>query len=329
MTDQHDESGRGREADKPTQIPARGWKDIVVRAWKESGQDNMSLVSAGVAFYAFLAMVPLLAAFVLSYGLFAAPATMMGHVRGLFQVLPRDAAAIIGEQLVSVTSQAASKTGLGLLFALGLALYGAMKGAAAMITALNIAYDEDETRGFIRKTLAALAITIGAVVTGLVAVAAIGALAAVDRLLPGAPPLLPTLIRIGFWIAAAAVASGAVAALYRYAPDREAAKWRWLTPGSIVATAGWLLMTLGFGIYTANFGNYNATYGALGAVVVLLMWLYLSAYVLLLGAELNAEMEHQTRKDTTTGPDRPMGARDAEMADTVGAATGTNGKKSR
>jgi len=321
MTETGNEHGRGREADRPGQIPARGWKDIAVRSWKEAGQDNVSLVSAGVAFYGFLAMVPLLAAFVLSYGLFAAPETVMRHVQGLFEVLPPEAASIIGDQLLSVTTQAANRTGLGLVIALGIALYGAMKGAAAMIIALNIAYDEEETRGFIRKKLTALAITIGAVIVGLVAVAAIGALALVGGLFPTAPAWFHTLVRVGFWLLAALAASGAVAALYRYAPDRDEAKWRWLTPGSIAATFGWLLMTLGFGIYTANFGNYNATYGALGAVVVLLMWLYLSVYALLLGAEFNAEMEHQTRKDTTRGPDQPMGARDAEMADTVGAAT--------
>jgi len=316
-----EEQGRGRHAEKPTQIPARGWKDIAVRSWKESSQDNVSLVAAGVAFYGFLAMVPLLAAFVLSYGLFAAPETVMAHIQGLFQILPREAASIIGEQLLSVTTSAASKTGLGLLVALGLALYGAMKGAAAMITALNIVYDEEETRGFIKKNLVALAVTVGAVLVGLIGVAAIGALALVDGLFPTAPAWLHTLIRIGFWLLAALAASGAVATLYRYAPNRDEAKWRWLTPGSMVATVGWLLMTLGFGIYTANFGNYNATYGALGAVVVLLMWLYLSAYVLLLGAEFNAEMEHQTKRDTTKGAEQPMGTRGAEMADTVGAPT--------
>jgi membrane protein len=310
---------RGRDADAPTDIPPRGWKDIAVRTWKEAGDDNVGLISAGVAFYGFLALIPLIAAIVLTYGLVADPETVMRHVQGLFTLMPQDAARLIGDQMLSVSSTASHKTGIGLLVSILLSLYGAMKGASAIITALNIIYDEEEERGFIKKNLIALAATVGAALVALTGIAAISALAFVESLFPGAPSAMLIVIRIAFWIAAALAATAAIAALYRYGPSRDKAKWRWLTPGSLFGTLAWLAVTFGFGLYTASFGNYNATYGALGAVVVLLMWLYLSAYVLLLGAELNAEIEHQTARDTTRGPDRPMGARDAEMADTLGA----------
>lgn len=318
-------NGNGAAAERPREIPARGWLDIAKRSWKEAGDDNLGLIAAGVAFYGFLALVPLLAAFVLSYGLFADPATVLDHVRSLFSLLPEAAARLIGEQLLSISGEAGGKKGLGLLVAIALALYGAMKGAAAVITALTLVYEEKETRGFIARNVAALVITLGAVLVGLIGIGAVAALGFLDALMPGAPPIVHSLLRIGFWVLAAAAASFAVAALYRYGPNRANAKWRWLTPGSVVATFGWLGATFLFALYTANFGSYNATYGALGAVVVLLMWLYISAYVLLLGAEFNSEAEHQTGADTTSGPPQPRGERGAEMADRPPAGAPSQG----
>lgn len=309
---------RGRDAARVRDMPAKGWRDIAWRVWAESGRDNISLIAAGVAFYAFLALVPLLAAFVLTYGLVADPSTVMSHIQSLFEVMPADAARLIADQLINVATTSAGKTGLGLLLALALALYGAMRGATAMITALNIVYEEEETRSLVRTTLLALGITVAMVIVGVIGVLAIAALAALETLMPWLPKLVVTLIRVGFWIAAAIAASAAIAAIFRYGPDRARAQWRWLTPGAIVATLGWLVTSLGFGFYAASFGNYNATYGALGAVVVLLMWLYLTAYILLLGAELNSELEHQTAVDTTAGRPKPMGSRGAAMADTIG-----------
>lgn len=291
--------------------------DVLKRSWKEAGDDNLGLVSAGVAFYFFLALVPLLAALVMTYGLVADPETVMRHVKGLANVLPADAAKLIGEQLMSVTQTAQGKKGFGLLLALLLSLYGAMRGATSIMTALNIVYEEDERRGYVRRTLLAFAITLGVVLVGVVAILAVSAMGYVDELLSGLSPALHWVVRIASWIVAAALASVAIAVIYRYGPDRDQPKWRWLSPGSIMATLLWLVATLGFGFYVSNFGSYNATYGSLGAVVVLLMWLYLSAYVLLMGAELNAELEHQTARDTTKGPEQPMGQRGAQVADTV------------
>lgn len=309
---------RGRSAATPLDMPLSGWRDILIRTWRESTQDNLSLIAAGVTFYAFLTIVPLLGAMVLVYGLVADPATVVQNMQGLTSVMPADAARLIGEQLMQVVQTAGSKKGFGLLVALAIALYGATKGMGAIVTAMNIVYDEEETRGFIKTTLLTLAMTVGAVVVGIVAILAISALSAIERLLPTSAPVVHTAVTIVLWLIATALMSGAIAAVYRYAPARDKAQWAWLSAGSILATLLIVAATLGFGFYVSNFGSYNATYGSLGAVIVLLTWLNLSAYILLFGAELNAELEHQTRRDTTEGPAKPEGQRGAQMADTVG-----------
>jgi membrane protein len=312
-----DQSDRGRSAASPTEMPATGWMDVLKRTWREASADNLNLIAAGVAFYFFLAFVPLLAALVLTYGLVADPATVVSHMQGLTNMLPADAARLIGEQLMSVTQAARGEKGLGLLLALLLSLYGGMRGASSIITALNIVYEEEEGRGFVKTTLLAFAMTLGVVLVGVAAILAMTVMSAIDEVLTDVSPVLHMVVRVASWLLAAAIASFAIATIYRYGPDRDEPRWRWLTPGSIAATLLWLLATLAFGFYVSNFGSYNATYGSLGAVVVLLMWLYLSAYVLLMGAELNSELEHQTKRDTTDGPERPMGQRGAKMADTV------------
>jgi membrane protein len=283
----------------PSDIPAPGWWEIAKRTWKESSRDNLNLVAAGVAFYAFLAFVPLLAALVLTYGLVAEPASVIQHVRQLTTMLPADAARLIGEQLMSMTQTAGSTKGFGLLLAILLSLYGAMRGATSIVTALNIVHNVEEDRGFLRTTLLAAAITLGGFATLLIGVLAISALGWIERLLPFSSPFVHTVLKLLSWVAAASVVSLLIAALYRYAPNRPNTRWRWLTPGSIAATLLWLVATLGFGFYVANFGNYNATYGSLGAVIVFLTWLYLIAYILLLGGELNSEIEKQTTHKTT------------------------------
>ena len=298
-------------------MPARGWLDILKRSWREMGKDNLSLIAAGVAFYAFTAMVPLLGAMVLTYGLVAEPASVVRHFQELSQMLPGEAAKLIGEQLMNVVNTAGSKKGFGLVLALALAFWGATKASGAIVTALNVAYEEEETRGFVKRTLINLAMVVGAVLIIGMAMVAITVFAHLDRFLPGAPGIVLLLGRLISWVALATIGAAAVATLYRYAPNRDAAKWRWLTPGSAFAAIGWGVLTAGFGVYVANFGNYNATYGSLGAVIVLLTWLYLSALVLLLGAELNSELEHQTARDTTRRPARPLGQRGARMADRV------------
>lgn len=309
-------NGQGRGADSPLAIPAAGWWAVLKRAGARQGKDNISLISAGVAFYGFLALVPVIAATVLIYGLAADPATVAKNVRSLTSIMPPDAAKLVGEQLSSAVHTSGGKKGVGLVIALALALFSARSGATAVVTALNVAYQEDEKRGFIKLNLLALAITGAAVLMAVLAAVAIASMAKLEALLPDTNVVILTIGRIVSYLVLAAAGAAAVATLYRYGPSRESAKWTWLTPGSLFAAVFWILLTLVFGIYVSKFGNYNATYGSLGAIVVMLTWLYLSAYVLLFGAELNAELEHQTGKETTSG-DKPTGERDTNSADAV------------
>jgi membrane protein len=295
----------------------RDWWNVLKRTWAEAGDDNIGLIAAGTAFYGFAAIVPLLASVVLIYGLVADTATVVANIRALFNVLPDDAARVIADQLATVVGTSEGKKGFGLVVALGIALYGGTKGASSIVTALNIAYEERETRGFIRLNLLAFAITAGAVVLALVAALSMAAFALLDSLIPGAPDIVLLAIRLVSYIVLACLGVSAAACLYRFGPNRHKAKWAWLTPGSLAATVVWMAATIGFGVYVSRFGNYGATYGSLSAVVILLTWLWLSAYVFLLGAELNSELEHQTTRDTTTGEAAPMGLRGAAVADTV------------
>ena len=312
-------SKRGRDAASPAQIPAKGWWQVLKRTYAESGKDNLGLIAAGVAFYGFLALVPLLGAMVLTYGLVVDPHEVAKHMQAVTAMVPHDAATLIDDQLKNVVTTATGKKGLGLALALVLAIYGAMKGAGAVVTALNVAYEQPETRGFVKTTLVNAGVTLAAVLLAAALLLSASVTGFLEDLARGLGDGAAFAIKVVTWAATAALASAAIAALYRYAPARSHAQWTWLTPGSVLATLGLVATTLGFGFYAASFGNYNATYGSLGAVVVLLMWLYLSAYVLLLGAEFNAELEHQTARDTTAGPEKSLGQRGAKMADEVAA----------
>ena len=300
----------------PSDLPSRAWKDIALSTWKESGEDNLGLVSAGVAFYAFLAFVPLLTALVLSYGLIAEPSSVVGHMSTLTSVMPQNAAEIIGEQLQSMTETAGAQKGFGLIIALGIALYGATKGATSIMTALNIAYDVSDDRSFIKKTALSFAMTGGALLALLLAILAISASNMAQDLLPALSGVTQVVIKLVFWSHAAASVVLLLAVIYRYGPNRPDAPWRWITPGSAFATLAWLAATAGFGLYVSNFGSYNATYGSLGAVIVFLTWLYLSAYIVLLGAELNSELEQRAAKPRSVTAPAPV-----HPARQVGAVT--------
>ncbi|WP_106407383.1 YihY/virulence factor BrkB family protein [Sphingomonas jatrophae] len=308
-------------ADSPFSLHRTDWKAVLLRTWKEAGEDNVGLVAAGVAFYGFLALVPLVTAVVLIYGLVVEPAQVREDLMQLFSIMPGDIAKVIATPMVDSVQASDRSKGWGLVIALGVALFGARNGAGAIVTALNIAYEENETRGFVRLNLLALAVTGAAAVLAIVAAGAIAALGHLDALLPQLGGIGLVFGKASTYIVLGLLGAGMAATLYRFAPDRQAARWQWLTPGSIFSALGWLVLTLGFGLYVANFGNYDATYGSLGAVVVLLTWLYLSSYVLLLGAELNAELEHQTASDTTTGAPVPLGRRGAWVADHVADST--------
>jgi membrane protein len=311
--------GHGRTATSPLEMPAPGWRAILKRVWFKTGTDNIGLMAAGVAFYAFLSIVPLFGALIMTYGLIADPASVATHMRMIIDLVPADAARLIYEQLLNVTTTAASKKGLGLLVALAVSLFGATRASGAIMAALNVIYEQVERRSILTTTLISFVMIIAAVFVGIMGLLAASALGYVQSLLGGIGPAAATLITILTWAVAGTLASMAIAATYRFAPDRADARWRWLTLGSALATLLWLAATLGFGFYAAKFGDYNATYGSLGAVVVLLMWLFVSAYAILLGATLNAEIERQTAQDSTTGRPRPMGQRGATMADTAAA----------
>ena len=308
-------------------MPFQAWKEILIRTWRESSKDNVGVVAGGVAFYGFLAIVPLLGALVITYGFVADPATVVEHVGSMTAVLPRQVALIIGEQLLNAVQASGGKKGLGLLLALAIALWGARNAATSVISALNIAYEEEEKRGFLKVTIMALVMTTAAVAIGLLAIGATTVLGALHRFFPDTNPITLVLWRLLSYGLLALGAAAAIATLYRYGPSREKAKWTWITPGSLFATIAWMLLTFGFGYYVSNFGNYDTTYGSLGAVVVLLTWMYLSSYVLLFGAELNSEIEHQTAKDTTRGEPRPLGQRGAWAADNVAGGASAGGEQ--
>jgi len=309
-------------APSPWAMPRDGWWAACKRTYAEVGDDNVGLIAAGTAFYAFASVVPVLAATVLVYGLVADQATVVANVRALFAVLPADAARVAGDQLATVVATSDGKKGFGLVAALALALYGGTKATGSVVTALNIAYEAKEDRGFLRTTLLNLAVVAGGVVLILSAVAVTGALAFLERLMPGAPGVVLGAIRVAGYLVLALFTVTAVACLYRYGPARASARWTWLTPGSVLATVLWLAGTAGFGFYAANFGNYGATYGSLSAVIVLLTWLWLSAYVFLLGAELNSELERQTAAPTTADGSKPGGEAGAPS---LGDADGSRG----
>lgn len=288
-----------KTATSPWRLPLRTWWAVAGKTWREATDDNIGLVAAGVAFYGFLALVPLLASFVLVYGFVADPGEVAEDMRALTAVIPAQAAELIGEQLLGVVQSSAETKGVGLLFALALALWAARNGAAAIVTALNIAYAVKETRSFLRTNALAILITGAAVLLGLLALYAVTALGHLPEM-PSLPTWVLTLARLAAYPLLVLAGAAGAATLYRYAPDRPKARWVWLEPGSILAALLWLLLTFGFGLYAVNFGNYGATYGSLSAVVVLLTWLYLSSYVLLLGAELNSELERYASRPSTS-----------------------------
>jgi membrane protein len=308
---------KGHHARSPWQIPLPAWKDIAARTYTRTWDDNVGLVAAGVAFYGFFALLSLLGMIVLVYGWVAEPQTVIEHVRSLTAVLPNDIALLIGQQLMNAVQTSEGTKGFGIVLALAVALYGGTNGAAAVLTALNIAYEEKETRSLVRFYLLALLMTLVAVVLALLAIAATAAVAYVQSRLPSAAPAAAVAGRVAGYGLLALVAAAIAATLYRFGPAREDARWEWITPGSLVVAITWLLLTSAFGFYVSRLTNYDAAYGSLGAVVALLTWLYLSAYVFVVGAELNSEIEHQTAKDSTTGPEEPIGDRGAWAADNV------------
>lgn len=306
---------RGRSASTPTDIPARGWKEVLQRVVSDLKEDHVSLLAAGIAFKALLALFPALIAAVSLWGLLADPETITEQIGGLTDALPEEVAGIIEQQLTQVAGTGAGALSGTLVVSILLALWSASAGMAGLMEGCNVAYDEVDRRSFVRKRGLALTFTVGGLVFLLLALGLIAVLPAVLGTL-GLGSAAELAVRIGQWPLLALVAMGAMTLVYRYAPDRAEPQLRWVTGGVILATALWLVASAGFTIYVEVAGNLAETYGALAGVIVLMLWLYLTAFSILLGAELNAESERQTVIDTTVGDPQPMGRRDAHVADT-------------
>ena len=298
-------------------MPRPAWRDIARRTWTRTWQDNVGLIAAGVTYYGFLALVPLLGIIVMLYGLVAEPETVVSNVRAVTTILPPDVSALIADQLIAAVRTTRETKGLGIIVALLVALYGGTNGASAIITALNIAYEEKEKRSLGRFYVVAAVMTISAVILAVAALVATTTLVLFGNFAPGASPVLVLAARLAGYLGLTLAAAAVAATLYRFVPSREDARWRWITPGSVFAATTWLLLSLLLSFWVTSVTDYNATYGSLGTIIILLTWIYLSAYALIFGAELNSEIEHQTAKDSTTGPPEPMGKRGAWAADNV------------
>ena len=320
----HEDAERGREAERPQDIPLAGWKDVLRRAWKQTGEDNISLVAGGVTYYVLLALFHGLATLVSIYGLFSDPAQVQKQIGAMSGVLPADAQKLIGSELQSLVHASGGALGIGAVIGFLVAFWSASRGMSGLMTALNIAYEEKERRGFIRLNLMALALTVGLILGGLIAIGLVAGAPAVLNAV-GLGAITRWLVYILEWPVLIVLVMAALAVLYRYGPSRERPRWQWISPGAAAATLLWLLGSIVFTVYVAHFGNYNKTYGSLGAIIVMLTWLYLSAYAVLLGAEINAEAERQTRRDTTEGPPQPIGQRGAKAADTLGPSADAGG----
>jgi membrane protein len=308
---------RGRAADTPTEIPPAGWKDILWRLYKAVAEDRILLTAAGVTYYLTLALVPTLAAFVSIYGLFNDPATVIDQVNLLSGIVPSGGLEIIRDQLIRLTSESEGTLSITLLGSLAIALWSASAGIKALFEAMNVAYHEEEKRSFIKLSLLAIAFTLGGAIAAILVLAAVVVVPNVLALLPAGPALEWT-IKLSSYVIMLVVVLVGIGALYRWGPSREEAKWRWITPGAVLSVVALGVTSILFSWYVSNFGNYNATYGSLGAIIGFLTWIWISVTVVIIGAELNSEIEHQTTRDSTTGDELPMGERGAYMADTVG-----------
>ena len=307
---------RGRRAEHPAQIPLMGWKDVFVRVGREFGENNLSIIAAGVSFYGLLAIFPAIAAFVALYGLFQDPQAVVDQINALAGVIPADVVSTLTGQMTQVAARSDATLGTAALFSLAVAIWSARKGTTALMVSLNVVYAERETRGFFVKIIVSLALTL-AIIAGLILVALLAV---------GLPLTLEALNLRGWPLFAgrAAALTGAglllmfgFACLYRWAPSRRPPQWRWVGVGAALVTIFGALGSLAFSVYVATSDTYSATYGSLGAVIILLTWMYITVLIILIGGEVNAQLEFQTAADTTASKARPLGERGAFVADNV------------
>jgi membrane protein len=319
FADEISQPGHGRLSGTPLQVPWAGWRDILWRTYVRSGEDRLLAIAAGVVFFGLLAVFPAITALVSCYGLFADPSTIGANLQTLSLMLPEGSFQIVQDQIARVLDQSSTALGATFLFGLGLAVWSANAGVKAMIDALNVVDGEREKRSFIQLNLLSLAFTSGGIAALLLMVGAVVAFPlALDHL--SLPPAIQSIATLARWPLLFAILLAVLGILYRFGPSRRAARWQWLSVGTLAASLLWIAGSSLLSWYLSNFGNYNATYGSLGAAIGLMMWMWMSAIIVLFGAELNSEIEHQTARDTTVGHPKPLGARGAVMADTLGPA---------
>jgi membrane protein len=312
------ERGRGRHATHPLQIPWRGWYDILWRTYREMNSDRLLSIAGGVSFFVLLAIFPAVTALVSAYGLFFNTSTITDNLSLLNDVVPDNMLNIVHEQASRIASNSARALSIGFVVGVAASLWSAMSGVKAIIDALNVIYEQKEGRNVLKLNLVALVFTLAGFAAFLLAITAIVVLPLILSPI-GLGSMTETLTRIARWPVLLVALLIGLAVLYRYGPDRRAARWQWVSVGSVFAAVTWIAASFLFSWYLASFANYNATYGSLGAVVGLMIWLWISTILVLLGAELKAEIEHQTARDYTVGDEKPLGVRGAVMADTVGA----------
>lgn len=308
---------RGRLARYPWQIPLPGWRDILLRIWNQMLMHNLFIVAAGVAFYGLLSVFPALATLVSVYGLVFDASDVREQLNALARLFPSDAWEVLHVQLTRVVENPRSTLSMSAVVGFLFTLWSARAGVGALMMAMNVVYEEPEKRSFVGWYGLSLLLTVGAIAYAVIALAIIVALPGLVGPLgfDESSALWVSLLR---WPILAVSTMVALAFIYRYGPSRRPARWKWVSGGAVIATLLWLLASVVFSAYMSIAGNFDEMYGSVGAVIVLMVWFYLSAFVVILGAELDAESEHQSRLDTTIGPPRPMGERGAHMADTVG-----------
>lgn len=304
-----------REEDEPTDISLSGWKAIALRTKDQFRSDNVTMLAAGVAFYLLLALAPAMAAVLAVYGMVSDPRDVSSQLDSFSGALPADMRNLLDQQLHTAAAASSSKLGLGLVIGIVAAVFAASKGARSLVQAVNIAYDEDETRNFLQLRILALAITLGFLLVIVAVLLALTIVPAVGDHFGSGGHLLASIVR---WPILIVLMLAALSTLYRFAPDREGAEWRWVTPGAITGVIIWMIGSIGFTIYADHFGTFGKTYGALGAVVVLMLWLFMTAMAVLVGAEINGETERQVVEDE-------MGD-EAEPAQTTNAASEPNAR---
>jgi membrane protein len=313
------DAGRGRFAEEPSEIPARGWKDILLRVYNGISEDRILANAAGVTYYALLALFPGIAALVSIYGLFADPATIVSHLDAIAGFAPGGAVDVIRDQLTRLTAQGSTTLGISFVVGLLISLWSANAGIKAMFDALNAVYQEKEKRGFIRLNAVTLSFTIATIAFLLIALTGVVAVPVILNYLP-LPGVTSLVLEIARWPILLVLVALGLTLIYRHGPSRTEPRWQWITWGSAFAAITWLAASALFSWYAANFGTFNKTYGSLGAIIGFMMWMWLSIIVVLVGAKLNAEIEHQTVRESTVGPPNPLGRREAKMADTIGPA---------